>query len=275
MKREASPSIGVVGAGRLGTSLAAALTAAGYRAAAIADRDGEAGQTIVRDCEVVFLTVPDVQIAPVCAALPWRAGQWAVHCSGALGIDVLAPAARAGSATGCLHPIQSFPSRQPEPERFRGIVCGVEASGELGSFLERLAHDLGATTVRLEGVDRALYHAAAVFASNAVVALAAAAERTWALAGLPPETAHAALSPLLLGAASNVAALGTVAALTGPVARGDVATVEGHLRALAADPALLDLYRRLGAELLALPLGLPEDARRRLAALFDARGNRQ
>jgi predicted short-subunit dehydrogenase-like oxidoreductase (DUF2520 family) len=103
-----------------------------------------------------------------------------------------------------------------------------------------------------------------------VVALAAAAERTWALAGLPPATAHAALSPLLLGAASNVAALGTVTALTGPVARGDVATVERHLRALAADPALLDLYRRLGAELLALPLGLPDEARARLAALFEA-----
>ena len=270
MDREASPSIGVIGPGRLGASLAAALTAAGYHVARAAGRDREAARSLARECDIVFLTVPDARIEPVCAALPWHAGQSAVHCSGALGLDVLAPAAEAGAATGCFHPVQSFPSRQPEPERFRGIVCGVEAGGELGTVLERLAHDLGATTVRLEGVDRALYHAAAVFASNAVVALAAAAERTWALAGLPPATAHAALSPLLLGAASNVAALGTVTALTGPVARGDVATVERHLRALAADPALLDLYRRLGAELLALPLGLPDEARARLAALFEA-----
>ncbi len=255
--------------------MVAALGVAGYTVAPVASREGEAARAVFGDCDIVFLTVPDVQIAPVCAALEWRAGQSAVHCSGALGLDVLAPAASPGAATGCFHPIQSFPSREPEPNRFRGIVCGIEAPGDLGILLEQIAHDLGATTVRLEGVNRALYHAAAVFASNDVVALAAAAERTWALAGLPPATAHAALSPLLLGAASNVAALGTVAALTGPVARGDVATVERHLAALASDPALLNLYRRLGAELVALPLGMTDATRARLRALFDEAGNRQ
>jgi len=281
-------AIGCVGAGRLAASLAAGLQAAGYPVAMVASRDpasaralaGQLGaavraaspREVASTCDLVVLTVPDGEIARVCAELPWAAGQSVVHCSGAIDLQALAPAAAAGAATGCLHPIQSFPSREGDAARFRGITCGVEAGEPLARLLEGIAHALGAAVVRLEGIDRARYHAAAVFASNYVVALAAAARRTWELAGLPGEQARGALAPQLVGSAGNVAAFDLARALTGPLARGDVSTIERHLAALVPEPSLVELYRRLGAELLALPLGHDGATLERLRSLFEAPG---
>jgi len=262
------PALGVVGAGRVAWSLATGLARAGYDVTAIGAPDATAAQTLAAACgpgtrgttpagvldaaDVVFLAVPDGAVAALCAALPWRMHHGAAHCSGALGLDALAPATAAGARAGCLHPLQSFPARRAEPERFRGITCGVEGTGGLGDLLERMASDLGARAIRLEGVDRAAYHAAAVFASNDVVALMAAARRAWALAGLPPETAREALAPLLTAVAGNLTRLDPEAALTGPIARGDLGTVETHLAALAALPDLQALYRTLARELLGI-----------------------
>jgi len=267
-----SARVGIVGAGRLGASLGAALRDAGYQVVVVASRSESAARALASalgpgvqaiasveeaaaHCDAVFLSVPDGEIAAVAASLRPSPGQVVVHCSGALGLDVLAPVRAAGAVPGCFHPLQSFPSREPEPWRFRDIVCGVEAASEAGAFLEQVARDLGARPVRLEGVDRALYHAAAVFASNHLVALAAAAARLWAAAGLPPGEGRRALSPLLLAAARNVAEQDFARALTGPIARGDTATVARHFAALSGDPGLRELYRRLSLELLRLPLG--------------------
>ena len=277
-----------VGAGRLGTVLSAALAGAGYRvvavasrseasAAALAERLPDAAACAVDDlparADVVFLTVPDGAIERVAETLPWRDGQAVVHSSGAHDLRVLAGAVRRGALAGCLHPLQSFPSDAGgvgEPgERFGDITCGVEAVEPLGGLLEAMAADLGARSVRLEGVDRAAYHAAAVLASNDVVALAAAAGRAWEFAGLAAGDAGAALTPLMRGAVENVARLPLEQALTGPVARGDVETVERHLAALGAAPELLAIYRALGAELLRLELGHPEEIVRRLRALLE------
>lgn len=271
-------SIGFIGAGRLAAALAAALRDAGYPVRIVASRDqasatafgsrlsmqAAAADAVVEACDLVFLTVPDSHIAALAGSLPWRPGHSVVHCSGALGLDVLAAAAERGAMPGCLHPLQSFPSRTPEPARLHGIFCGVEAPEPLGAYLEALATAVGSHSFRLEDVDRRLYHAAAVFMSNDVVALASAATRLWHLAGLPQTLGREALSPLLLSAARNVAALPFREALTGPVARGDVATIEGHLRALEAAPDLRELYRRLAAELLNLDLGHSEEVSRRL-----------
>ena len=283
---DAAPeSIGIIGAGRLGASLALSLAAAGYPVRAVASRTpgsaaalvaqvgggtrARAPDELAASCELVFLTVPDDEIAAVAGALTWHAGQAVVHTSGALGLEVLAPAVDAGALAGCLHPLQSFPSRTGEAGRFRGVVCGVEGAPPLGSLLERIASALGAGVVRLEGVDRARYHAAAVFASNYAVALAAAAQRAWVGAGLPAEQARPALAPLLAGAARNVLEHDDlIDALTGPVARGDAETVRRHLEALDDDPALRELYRLLAAELLRLDLPRHDEAARRLRALL-------
>lgn len=280
----ASP-VGIVGASRLGTTLACALEHSGAcRVAAVASRSPGSAQAfaarlgdrvaalapteLVERCELVVLAVPDGELTALAAALPWRAGQHAVHCSGALDLSVLEPAAARGALRGCLHPLQSFPERFAEPARFAGITCGVEGDGVLGAQLERLCEALGARAVRLEGKDRARYHAAAVFASNYVVALHAAAAHAWSLAGLPQDLAREALAPLTRGAADNVQKLPLEAALTGPLARGDLATVQGHLAALQASPELHALYVRLASALLALPLPLSPDRRAALEALL-------
>ncbi len=274
-------TIGFVGAGRLAASLSAALTAAGYPIRAVASRDRPSAATlasslgtesapadaVVRSCDFVFLTVPDSQISELARSLPWRPGQFVVHCSGALDLRALAFARDRGAIPGCFHPLQTFPSRTPEPLRFQGIHCGIEAPEPLGAYLETLAADLGALSFRLEGVDRRLYHAAAVFMSNHVVALASAAARLWELAGLDA-SARGALSPLMLSAANNVANMSLRDALTGPIARGDIATVRGHLAALAGTPDLRELYRALSAELLHLDLNHSPETTQLLSALL-------
>ncbi len=249
-------SIGVVGAGRLGSSLLAALREAGHDARPLDSR--APSSAAIGFSSAVFITVPDAAIRTVAEDLPWRRGQSVVHCSGALGLYALDAAGAAGAAVGCLHPLQSFPSRTPAPERFKDIYCGIEGTGSLAAELESLVLKLGAQPFRLDGIDRALYHAAAVTMNNHAVALAAAATKMWQLAGLPAELGTAALSPLLAAAAANIAALPLEHALTGPVARGDVETVRQHLAALAAQPALRELYRQLSLQLLTLQ---PDEAR--------------
>lgn len=276
--------VGLIGAGRLGAALATALGACGYRvdivasrrvaaASALAERLGPhvraaPPSTVAVESDLVILAVPDAAIEDLASTLTWSVGQAVVHCSGALGLDVLGPVAAAGGLAGCLHPLQSFAGAQGAIERFRGVTCGVEASEPLGGWLEAMVLDLGAHPLRLEGINRALYHAAAVLASNDVVALVAAATRVWRAAGLPEKSARGALAPLLLGAAENIEAHPLERALTGPVARGDVATVARHLEALATTPDVAALYRALGRELLRLPLALAPAARVGLEALL-------
>ena len=264
----AKPAVAVLGPGRLGRTLAAALEGAGYRVRLASSRTVQEAQDAADTSDVAFLTVPDAAIAGVAAVVEWRPGQLVAHCSGARGLEVLAVADQAGALIGCLHPLQSFPP-DPDPARFTGITCGIEGPAPADAILAGIAADLGARTVRLEGVDRALYHAAAVLIANDAVALAAAATRAWTLAGLHESAAREALAPLLLGAAGSIAALPLAQALTGPIARGDVATVERHLAALARDPDLAALYRALAAELMRLPLGHAEATTARLHALLD------
>lgn len=273
--------IAVVGAGRLGSSLALALRAADYPVVAVAGRaPGPAASLAQRvgaavaapagpfQAELVFLAVPDRVIDGIASAAAWHAGQVVAHCSGALGLDVLDAAAARGALRGCLHPLQTFADPAGDAGLFRGIAAGVEGDAEVPALLGRVARDLGAVPFSLAGVDRALYHAAAVFASNDVIALMAAAVRTWELAGLRAATARASLAPLMVAAASNVAARDLPAALTGPVARGDVSTVARHLEALGAEPSLRELYAALAGELLRLPLPLGELERQALTNLL-------
>ena len=272
------PEVALLGAGRLGSSLALALDAAGYRVVAVASRRRAAASALakrLKRAEVrtarelwerapwVFLTVPDDELARVSAGAQVQPGQAVVHCSGALGLDALARVAERGGLRGCLHPLQAFPQRFA-PERLRGVSCGIEGDGALAGPLARMVRALGARPFSLRGADRARYHAAAVLASNYVVALRAAAEDAWALAGLPRAQAGRALQPLTQGAVDALGSLSLERALTGPIARGDVQTVARHLQALAPEPELRALYAQLAAQLIARPLSLP---RARLWAL--------
>lgn len=176
------------------------------------------------------------------------------HLSGALDLASLEPL-RARHAVGSFHPLQSFPEPRP-PASFRGIVVAVDAStSPLRRQLAGLACDLGARPKHVDDSQRVLYHAAAVFASNYVDALLREAVELLKAAGWNEQEAMDGLGPLAEGALANLRRHGPVAALTGPVRRGDVETVRRHVAALeaideGAEPErgsrVTDLYRMLG-----------------------------
>jgi predicted short-subunit dehydrogenase-like oxidoreductase (DUF2520 family) len=275
-------SVAVVGLGRLGACLLRALQTADVHVTSVTSKRESHAQQLIGElhcsatvttlervahrAELVFLTVPDAEIAQVSARLSLGPGQSLVHCSGALDRSPLTAAGVTGAALGVFHPLQSFGPDAPA-ERFAGVALGIDAEPPLFAALEQLAEKLGARPFSLAGVDRARYHAAAVFTSNYLVALHAAAARIWQAAGLPAETARQALVVLSQGAVDNLHAHELAQALTGPIARGDAALVARQIAALASDPPSQQLYRALARELLQLPLGHSAEVQ---AALRDA-----
>jgi predicted short-subunit dehydrogenase-like oxidoreductase (DUF2520 family) len=243
--------IAIVGAGRVGTAVAVLLARAGHEIVAAAGRTQTAARVATWlsgvpflsaiDAaalgEIVLLSVPDDALGPVASELAAAgsvaAGTWVVHVSGAAGLDVLDPLHRAGARRLALHPLQTFPDVEAAIAALPGCHVAVTADDEAGLELgQRLATDLGATPFRLADDRRPLYHAAAVFASNYLVATSAVAERLFAEAGVPEPLA--AMRPLQEVTLANVARLGPGAALTGPAVRGDASTVERNLVALAS-----------------------------------------
>ena len=167
-----------------------------------------------------------------------------VHLSGALQLGALEPL-RARHPIGSFHPLQSFPEPRP-PSSLYGIVVAVDASTtSLRRRLAGLARALGAKPKHVNDSRRALYHAAAVFASNYVDVVLAKAVELLQEAGWSEREAVEGVVPLAEGVLANVRDRGPVLALTGPVRRGDVRTVERHLAAFQGAP-VADLYRMLG-----------------------------
>ncbi len=198
---------------------------------------------------IVFLAVPDDSVLPYAELLSAAGNRIPesvafVHLSGALKLDALEPLA-SRYAIGSFHPLQSFPEPRP-PASLRGAFVAIDGnSASLRRRLSALARVLGARPRRVGDGERALYHAAAVFASNYVVALLDEGVLLLRAAGWSEKEATSGLLALTEGALASVRKSGVVAALTGPVRRGDVKTVERHLDALAGLPAA-DLYRMLG-----------------------------
>ena len=286
---EPRSKVGFIGAGRVGTALAVALHAAGYPVVSVSSRTYasaealatklpgcrafESAQDVVDAAELVFLTVPDDAIRSVAGALRWRAGVSVVHTSGSASRAVLEAATAQGAETGSLHPLQTF-ARVNAPIRLEGVVFGVEAEGALEATLNRLVADLGGTAIALRSEDKALYHAAAVLASNYVVTLSKLATDLWLRLGWERPAALRALLPLMQGAIDNLDAVGLPGALTGPVARGDVETVRRNLLALReAAPEALAAYRELALQTIPIAQaqgGLDDEAAAALRGLLEA-----
>ena len=220
----------VVGAGRLGRPLARALHAAGMRVTGPLGRGEDVPPT-----DVVLLCVPDAEIARVAASLPRRTGLIG-HLSGATALS------DSGADFG-LHPLQSFTGDEGA-DAFQGIGCAVAGrSPEALGAARELAGRLGGRPFEVADAQRAGYHAAASVASNFVVTLLASAEQLAATAGIAPADARILLAPLVRTTVANWAELGSESALTGPIARGDIQTVERQRQAIAADaPDLLALF---------------------------------
>ena len=226
-------SVRVIGAGRVGSAIAARLRERG-----IDDPGGEA--------DVVLLCVPDGAIAEAAGALALRgAPRFLGHVSGATPLSVLEPARLAGAELFGLHPLQTF-SGASAPS-LAGAGCAIAGSTPAAlDFARCLAEALGCAAFELDDERRASYHAAASIASNFLVTLEAAAETVAAGAGFAPSDARALLAPLVRETVDNWAARGPEAALTGPVARGDKPTVAAQRAAVAdSEPALIALFDAL------------------------------
>ena len=220
----------------------------------------------------VLLTVRDGALEEVASSLSGRGrppeGCVALHCSGALGLDFLSPLRDEGYSIGSLHPLDSIASPVAESGRFQDVFFAVSGEPEALAVARRIVSALDARPIPVPTGRRPLYHAAAVVASNYLVTLLDVGIRLFQRAGATAEEAEAAITRLAGGTVENVRNLGAVDALTGPVARGDVETVELPLRAL--EPEEATLYATLGTATLGLVEGrLDPEIIRRFEILFE------
>lgn len=256
--------VGVVGAGRVGAVIGAALARAGHTvvgASGVSDAsvtridallpgvERMDPQDVVRASELVLLTVPDDAIADLATGLSavgaWRPGQLALHCSGRHGLDVLAGAQAAGVVPIAAHPAMTFTGTSIDLDRLAGATMAVTAPGAMVPIAQALVVEMGGEPLVLDDAARPMYHAALVHGANHVVTLVTQASALLASAGV--EDPAAVLGPLvhasIEGALSE--APGAVATLTGPVVRGDAGTVAAHVASLAHKPEALHAYRAM------------------------------
>lgn len=260
----------VVGAGRLGTALSYGLVKKGWSLQALADRDPAAAREsrriigrgsatgdlarAARRAEVLFLCVPDGAVASVARGLARTTVRWpgrfVLHTSGLLPAAVLAPLEAKGAWTASLHPVQSFPDKDPPEPIIKGIFWGLEGGTKAVRLGLTVVRTLGGNALILTGPDKAAYHTACSLAANAFVSLEEAAAGLLETIGLSRKESEAVLLPLLQGTLRNVKNLGLSKALSGPVARGDVETVRSHLETLEGKPLLRKIYADLGLQAL-------------------------
>jgi predicted short-subunit dehydrogenase-like oxidoreductase (DUF2520 family) len=213
---------------------------AGRAAGAMAD---------LRRADAVMLAVGDDQIEPVCGALAAAGaldGVLVFHCSGARSSAALGAAADKGALTASVHPVRSFADPEAVARDFAGTLCGVEGDPRALALIEPALAAIGARPVAIAAAAKTVYHAASVFASNYLVTVLDAALRAYQAAGIPQHVALELARPLATETLENVFRLGPRAALSGPIARGDLATVARQQAALDGwDGPTGELYRAL------------------------------
>lgn len=251
-------TVALIGPGRAGTTIALGLLEQGWTVTAVAGRAPDATSTasaaailatrtalvseVAGGAEVVIIATPDraIEQAAQTAEPSIEPGALVIHLAGSRGLDVFDGllARRTGIRVGAMHPLQSFPSTTVGLERLEGSWAAIAGD----PAVSEIAQVLGLRTFEVPDSERTRYHTAAVVASNHLVALLGQVERLAAGCNVPFE----AFGPLVLGSVQNAFQLGPDQALTGPVERGDLSTVERHLREL--DPAERDAYRALARE---------------------------
>ncbi len=236
--------IAILAAGRLGSSLAIALTNAGYNVAAVTSRRADqrkwlAGQlpdSVIVDnlqtasnvANIVFITGPDAAVEEICNQVEWRSHQAVVHCAGVLPVSALHSASDSGAAIAGFHPLQTFPSNESH-DRLADVSFATEASNrDLYKWLEALATDLDGSTFPIEPSQRAAYHASGVMACGMVAGWIGVAAEMWQVLGINREEALKRLIPLMRATIDALDERGLPNAITGPFVRGDVDTIAAH-----------------------------------------------
>ncbi len=262
--------IAILGAGRVGSALGRLWVDGGETVAIFASRRAARARAAAEFSSVkrstndfalaatvgrwVVLAVVDDALPAVVARLSrsrvdWR-GKVVLHTSGYHTADALAVLRQKGAQVGTLHPLMAVASPEEGLRRLPGAAFAVDGTRKALDAAGRLARAAGGWALRVPPDARASYHAGAVLAANCSVALIDAAAEVMRRAGIPRRLALAALAPLVRGSVDSVSRLGPSRGLTGPVARGDAATVAGHLRVLDGDTE--EIYRCLSRRMIAL-----------------------
>lgn len=243
--------ITVIGAGRVGSTLACALHKEGYKIKSVASRSLDSARRLaelvhakatqdvahsVDGADIVLLTVPDSAIEGVCRQVSlgkWlKPGSFVFHTSGALSSEALLSAKENGTYVASLHPLQSFAGIEEGLKNLPGTFFVVEGDPEAIECGKNLVKRMGGMLLDIPTEAKPLYHAGACVASNFVVSVVRMAVEMFQFAGIDADSAFRALIPLVTGTFRNIQSLGVPQALTGPISRGDVETLKKHLEAL-------------------------------------------
>ena len=280
--------IAFIGAGKVGGSLAVAISRAGYRVVAVSSRTPASAQKFaaridgcnpytelqqaVDAADMLFITTSDDAIPQVAASVRWREDQGIAHCSGAASLDVLQAARERGATPGAFHPLQAFSSVENGVGSIPGITFGIEGDDRMRAYLADLARDIGGNPVFLNAEDKPLYHLSGVMMGNLLTCLVGISAEVWEHIGYTRDDGVNALIPMMRAVAHNIETSGIPAAVAGPYPRGDLGTASKHMEALASQhPDLLPLYRELAlAGLhLAVEQGLSEEGEREFRRILN------
>ena len=274
-KFDKTTTIGFIGAGTVGGSLAVAMSNAGYPVTAVGSRTLASARTFagrISGCtayediqevadrtDFVFISTSDDAIAAVCDLVSWRKGQGVVHCSGAASVDILQSAADRGAIPGAFHPLQAFNSVENGVKAIPGVTFGIEGNDHMQSYLRGMAADIGGIPISLKPQDKVLYHVSGVMMGNLLAVLASVAASMWEKFDHTRDEGVRALAPMMPAVASNLESVGVPQAVAGPYPRGDIGTVRKHLEAVSsAAPEYLPLYIELA--LAGLPFAVEKGA---------------
>jgi len=286
-------NIAIIGAGVVGTAIGYLLKQSGYSITGIGSRlmesagkardfigQGEASTDLVRiarNADIVFITTSDDAIEQVCNHISgqrgFKPGSLVAHTSGALPVEVLDGAKQAGALTVCIHPLQSLPSVQEALRNISGSYFCLEGDSSSLKAARELVKALNGLELTIAPGGKSLYHAGAAAVSNFLVATIGFGLQLHEAAGINRRDSLNALLPLIRGTLKNVEQLGIPDALTGPIARGDVHTVQNHLHSIEQNlPELLGLYAELGRYTLGLALekgSLDSEAAQKIRILLE------
>ena len=256
--------VGIIGAGRVGCALATALEKNGADVITLQDRNIDYEnklENVLKNSDAIFLTVPDSQIELVSEQIVKFSnpknidGKVFLHCSGALTSNILKKITEVGGFTGSLHPIQTFPDRNNGWKGIFNIYFGFEGAEKAKESALETVNILNGKMIIIEADKKSLYHAAACVLSNYTVTISNLAENILENVGIPLELSMKAFGPLLKNTVNNIAEMGSVGALTGPISRGDICTLENHLEALTVmKPEIKEIYKILGEATVKLAL---------------------
>lgn len=269
------PRISIIGAGVVGTSIGCLLNKKGYKVVGVAARSMKSAKDSVKfigdgipynsnleaatGAEVIFITTPDDVIKSVCDELAdgdaVRDGCFVFHTSGALPSSILSSARKKGAYAASIHPLQSLATRKEALSNLPGSYYNIEGDKKAVTVARKIVKDLGGKEMVIPTIGKVLYHSGAVFASNYLITIFSTGMELLRAAGIPGSKALPGLLSLVKGTVKNIENVGIPMALTGPIQRGDISIIEGHIKEIKRSiPELLDLYCQLGRKTVRIAL---------------------